>query len=264
MNCARRTGLLLVISALFVVAMACGSDAPPDAEFAPRIEVMAPIDEAEVVVITDPEHEYQLRIVSGLPNACAEYKETHVKILGNDITVDVRNTIPVDVRVACAEIYGSHERIVELVGLEPSTDYQISVNGAASLSLTTEAALDDGTRSVLAPIMDFRLELTNTSPPAYDFIVNSGLESSCMTQGEAVQTRSGGRLFGNLIRVSLTNIEKVDVATECVRQFTPYEARLTLPGTFETGGDYEILINFDKQYEFKGGATETRLLPPTR
>jgi hypothetical protein len=255
--------LILVVSALFVTAAACGEDAPPDAEFAPRIEVIAPIDEAEVIAVRDPEPRYQLRIVSGLPNSCATHENTRVNIVGNAIVVEVRNTLPADVRVACAEIYGSHEGTVELPGLEPATDYEISINGAVDLTFTTEAKVDDGTRSVLAPITKFRLELTNSDPPEYDFVVDSGLESSCMTRGEVTRTRSGGRLFGNLIHVSLTNVEETDPETECSNDFTPYEARVTLPGVFEKGGEYRILLNFGNRYEFIGGSSALRLLPPT-
>lgn len=252
-------GLILAIFALFVVAAACGGeDPPPDAEFAPRIEVLAPIDEAEVITAAVPEFEYRLRIVSGLPNSCAEYKNTLVNIVGNTVRVNVLNTVPADVRVACGAIYGFHERTVELLGLDPNTDYDISVNGVVNLTLTTEMAPVEGKRSLPAPLVDFGLELTASSPPAYDLVVNTGLESTCMTRGEVVKSRSGGRLFGNLIRISLTNLEEIDPAEECSEEFTPYEIRVTLPGVFKLGGQYELVLNMGGRYEFSGGATELR------
>lgn len=264
MNRAVRAGMFLVISALFLLAAACGSDdTPPDAEFAPRIEVLAPIDEAEVVVTGDAEPDYLLRIVSGLPNGCAKYDDTHVKTVGDVITVTVMNTIPEDVRVICTAIYGSHERTVELRGLENATDYEIIVNSAVNLTFTTETEPTEGTRSVQARIVDFRLELMNDSPLTYDFIMNSGLESSCITRGEAVKSRSGGRLFADLIRINLTNLENIDSTVECTGGFTSYEARVTLPGNFAVGDEYKILLNFGNQYEFIGGATELKILPPT-
>ncbi len=264
MNRAVRAGMFLAISALFVLAAACGSDdTPPDAEFAPRIEVLAPIDEAEVVITGDAEPDYLLRIVSGLPNACAKYENTLVNIGSGVITVRVMNTVPEDIRVACAEIYGSHERTVELLGLEKTTDYEIIVNNTINLTFTTEAEPSDGTRSIQARILDFRLELTNSSPLMYEFIMNSGLESSCITRGQVAQSRSGGRLFGDLIRINLTNLEDIDTTVECTGEFTPYEARATLPGNFVVGGEYKILLNFGNQYEFVGGTTELRILPPT-
>jgi hypothetical protein len=264
MNWAVRTGMFLVISALFVLAAACGSDdTPPAAEFAPRIEVLAPIDIAEVVVTDDTEPDYLLRIVSGLPNGCAKYKNTHVSIGTDVITVRVMNTIPEDVRVACTAIYGSHERSIKLLGLETATDYEIIVNSAVDLTFTTEPEPTEGTRSVQARILDFRLEVTNSNPLTYDFIMNSGLESSCITRGEVNQSRSGGRLFGDLIRINLTNLEDIDSTVECTGEFTPYEARVTLPGNFVVDGDYEILLNFGNVYEFKGGLTVMRIKPPT-
>ncbi|MFP6593499.1 MAG: hypothetical protein VB860_00780 [Dehalococcoidia bacterium] len=264
MNRAVRAGMFLVIPVLFVLATACGSDdTPPDAEFAPRIEVLAPIDQAEVVVTGDAEPDYLLRIVSGLPNGCAKYDNTHVRTIGDVITVSVMNTIPEDVRVACTEIYGSHERTVELQGLENATDYEIIVNSAVNLTFSTEAEPTEGTRSVQAEIIDFRLELMNTAPLTYDFIMSSGLESSCITRGEVVQSRSGGRLFGDLIRINLTNLEDIDSTVECTGQFTPYEMRVTLPGSFAVDAEYEILLNFGNVYKFIGGSTELRIQPPT-
>ena len=264
MNRAGRAGMLLVISTLFVLVAACGSDnRPPDAEFAPRIEVLAPIDVAEVVVTDDAEPDYLLRIVSGLPNGCAKYDNMHVNVGTGVITVSVMNTIPEDFRVACTEIYGSHDRTVELPGLETATDYEIIINSAINLTFITEAEPTEGMRSVQARILDFRLELTNSNPLTYDFIMNSGLESSCITRGDANQSRSGGRLFGDLIRINLTNLEDIDSTVECTGEFTPYETRVTLLGNFVMDGEYEILLNFGNVYEFRGGSTVLRIKPPT-
>ncbi|MBT3942961.1 MAG: hypothetical protein HOC77_06165 [Chloroflexi bacterium] len=263
MNGALRTGLVLMISALVVVAAACGDDSPPDAEFAPRLEVLAPIDEAELITVGDQNPEYQLRVVSGLPNGCAQYKNTTVKVVDSVVVVDVRNTIPQDGRVACTAVYGSHERTVELPGLSPATDYTVSVNGVVQLELTTEAKLDEGIQSVLAPLVNFRLELISESPLQYEFVADSGLESSCMTRGEVAQTRSGGRLFGNVLRISVTNLEEVDPTTVCADEFTPYEVRVLLTGDFEPAGEYILQLNFKNQYDFVGGETNLRLKPPT-
>lgn len=257
MKGAVRMRLILGIMALFIVAAACGGeDPPPDVEFAPRIEALAPIDEAEVITVAGPK--YTLRIVSGLPNSCAEYKNTLVNIVGNTVLVDVRNTVPADVRVVCAAVYGFNERTVELPGLEPKTDYTIIVNGTVDLTLTTEAEPVEGQRSVYAPLVDIRLEMTASSPPTYDVVVGTGLESTCMTQGEVAQSRSGGRLFGRLIRVNLTNLEEIDPVTECSPEFTPYEVRVTLPGKFILNSTYELELNLDERYEFDAGSTELR------
>ena len=258
MKGAMRAGLILAIAAISVAAACGGEDAPPDPEFALRIEVLAPIEEAEVVTVVGPETEYMLRIVSGLPNACAEYKNTLVNIVGDAVTVDVRNTVPADLRVACAAVYGFKERTVELLGLAPATDYTITINATVSLTLTTEAAPVQGQRSVYAPLVDSRLELTASSPPAYDLVVDTGVESTCMTRGEVSHSRSGGHLFGNLIRVNVTNIEEIDPVIECSEEFNPYQVRVTLPGAFKLGSRYELLLNLDERYEFSGGATELR------
>ena len=141
MNGALRTGIAIVISTMALSAFACGEDAPPDVEFAPRLELLAPIDEAELITVGKESPVYQLRVVSGLPNACAKYKNTTVKIVGADIVVDVRNTVPQDDRVICAAVYGSYERTVDLPGLKPETDYTVTVNDQVQLKLKTEAIL---------------------------------------------------------------------------------------------------------------------------
>ena len=83
MKGAMRAGLILAIAVISVAAACGGEDAPSDPELALRIEVLAPIDEAEVITVVGPETEYMLRIVSGLPNACAEYKNILVNIVGD-------------------------------------------------------------------------------------------------------------------------------------------------------------------------------------
>jgi len=264
MNGALRTGIAIVISTMVLSAVACGEDAPPDVEFAPRLEVIAPIDEAELITVGGQQSPvYQLRVVSGLPNACASYKNTTVKIVGTDIVVDVRNTLPQDSRVICAAVYGFYERTVDLPGLKPETDYTVTVNDQVQLKLTTEAKLDVGMRSVLATLVDFRLELMNEFPLQYEFVANSGLESSCIAQGEVTQTRSGGRLFGHVLRISLTNLEQIDSTTECIQEFTPYEVRVPLTGDFDPGSDYILQLNFGNQYDFVGGQTNLKLKPPS-
>ena len=258
MSGAMRTGLILVISALFIAAVACGDDAPPDADFAQRIEVYAPVDEAEVITVRDPYIGYQLRVVSGLPSSCAEYLDTRVYILGSKIIVGVWNTIPEDVRVVCAAVYGSHERTVELRGLALSTEYQVVLNNTEPLTLMTEAAADDGTRSVLATIVDLDLVLTNNAPLEYDLVVTSELESSCISQGELVKSRSGGRIWGNVIRVSLTNLVETDPAEECSGEITNYEVRLAMPGKFVEDAEYELQMNGREGFDFVGGLTNLR------
>jgi hypothetical protein len=128
--------------------------------------------------------------------------------------------------------------------------------------LMTEAEVDDGTRSVLATIIDLELEMTNTSPPEYDLIVTSELESSCISQGELVEARTDGRIWGNVIRVSLTNIVETNPAVECSGEITNYEARVAMPGKFVTDGAYELQMNGRELFDFVGGLTELKPQPP--
>jgi hypothetical protein len=80
-----------------------------------RTLVDAPIDELELIVRESAPPQYAVRIVSGLPNGCAEFADARVTgRSGNETKVQVRNTIPSDPNVVCTAIYGTHEEIVDL------------------------------------------------------------------------------------------------------------------------------------------------------
>jgi hypothetical protein len=72
-----------------------------------------------------------VRVVSGLPNGCYEFADATVSRAGGEITITVRNTLPSDRTIACTQIYGTHEEVVELGSdFVSGTTYRVHVNDA--------------------------------------------------------------------------------------------------------------------------------------
>lgn len=134
----RRMALVvLAAGALALLAAACGdvddasdgggSTPAPDAG---RKIVPAPIDELEMIVRESAPPQYAVRVVSGLPNGCAEFNEAKIAgRTGTTIEIEVTNTIPSDPDLICTAIYGTHEEIIELGSdFDSGTDYVVKVN----------------------------------------------------------------------------------------------------------------------------------------
>lgn len=90
---------------------------------------LAPIDGAEIVVRESAPPQYAVHITSGLPSGCAEFADATASRTGDEITIAVRNTLPADARIACTQIYGTHEATVELGSdFVRGTTYRVHVN----------------------------------------------------------------------------------------------------------------------------------------
>ena len=90
---------------------------------------LAPIDGAEIVVRESAPPQYAVHITSGLPSGCAEFADATASRTGDEITITVRNTLPADARIACTQIYGTHEATVELGSdFVRGTTYRVHVN----------------------------------------------------------------------------------------------------------------------------------------
>jgi hypothetical protein len=95
----------------------------------PRVEVLAPIDELDVLIAESFPPQYSLHIVSGLPSGCAAFERIEVERDGNTFNVAVINTVPEpNANVACTMIYGMVEHSVALEGIESGVEYTVNVN----------------------------------------------------------------------------------------------------------------------------------------
>lgn len=105
---------------------------PPTPDAGDREIVPAPIDETKLIIRESAPPQYAVRVVSGLPNGCAQFNEA--KITGREgfaIRIEVTNTMPSDPNVVCTAIYGTHEEIIELgTDFVSGTEYAVQVNDA--------------------------------------------------------------------------------------------------------------------------------------
>ena len=114
------------------LAAATSTPAPATATLpADRVFELAPIDEAEMLAASGTPPQYAVRVRSGLPSGCYEFADTTTSRADGEITITVRNSRPSDRKIACTQIYGTHEQVVELGGdFVSGTTYRVRVNDA--------------------------------------------------------------------------------------------------------------------------------------
>lgn len=100
----------------------------PNPDYA-TVEVLAPIESVEVLIMESFPPQYMLVVVSGLPNACVSFGDYNVTRDGDTIRVEVINSEPADPGVACAEVYGMVETRIPLgIDFESGKTYTVVVN----------------------------------------------------------------------------------------------------------------------------------------
>jgi len=126
-----RLGLLLAVGAFaWTLATACGGDGDKKAADSqvPTL-VAAPIDDLELIIRESFPPQYALRVVSGLPNGCHEFDAYELTRDRTNLTIRVTNRVPTDPTLACTQIYGQHEEVVELgTDFQSGTQYTVQVN----------------------------------------------------------------------------------------------------------------------------------------
>jgi hypothetical protein len=107
-----------------------GAPAPGATPTVDRVRVAAPVDELELIIRESAPPQYAVRIVSGLPNGCAEFDGASITSRnGTTIQLAVANTMPADRNAVCTAIYGTHEEIVELgTDFVSGTEYTVRAN----------------------------------------------------------------------------------------------------------------------------------------
>ncbi len=112
-----------------------GSAPPADGE---RREVEAPIESFELLILESFPQQYNVEIISGLPNGCHEFERYEVVRDGTDIEITVWNTIPAALDVACTEIYGTHRGTATLGSeFDSGTQYILTV-GTQSMTFVAQ------------------------------------------------------------------------------------------------------------------------------
>lgn len=95
-----------------VTFVAQGGIVPPD-QPDERVIVPAPIESAEILQVPSTPPEYVVKVVAGLPSGCAKPDDYSVTREGNEIQIDVTNTLPAGDPV-CTMIYGTYELSINL------------------------------------------------------------------------------------------------------------------------------------------------------
>ena len=106
-----------------------GNPPPVDPGFE-VVEVLAPIESVQILVLESFPEQYVVQIISGLPSGCASFSHTEVSQDGTAIKILVYNTVPAPGElIACTEIYGMHEENVALGSdFERGVQYTVMVN----------------------------------------------------------------------------------------------------------------------------------------
>ena len=94
------------------------------------VQVPAPIDSVDIHVAESWPPQYFVEVVSGLPNACAEFHGYEESRSENSIVITVTNLAPApSQQVACAEIYRTHRTSIPLGSdFRSGETYTVQVN----------------------------------------------------------------------------------------------------------------------------------------
>lgn len=93
------------------------------------LQVQAPIESVEVLIMESFPPQYMLLIVSGLPNACVTFGGYYLDRDSDTIRVEISNRKPADPKVLCAQVYGTVETRITLgIDFESRKTYKVVVN----------------------------------------------------------------------------------------------------------------------------------------
>ena len=221
-----------------------GSSNEPTPTEQEMAETSAPIESVEVVVSESDPLEYSLRIVSGLPSGCVEFKgyDYDLSLDGNVFTVNVVNLEPVD-PVVCIAIYERHQGEVALGGsLTPGEIYTVIVNGEVTNSFL---ARNDRTREwvmEVSPIESLEVVVSESDPSKYSLNVLSALP-----QGSTCSVFNGYdilRRAGITIEVEVTHLKiPPGQIVPCTADYPTVSTEIPLGANFVPGETYTVIVN---------------------
>ena len=90
------------------------------------VQVLAPIESVEVLVMESFPPQYSLTVVSGLPNACVSYGGYYLNREGDALRVEMVNWKSADPEIACAQVYSTVVTTIPLgPGFESGETYTV-------------------------------------------------------------------------------------------------------------------------------------------
>ena len=94
-----------------------------------KVQVLAPIDSLEVLVMESFPPQYALTVVSGLTNGCVTFGGYRLERGDDVIRIEVVNWKPADGDIVCTDVYGTVETNIPLGSdFEPGRTYTVEVN----------------------------------------------------------------------------------------------------------------------------------------
>lgn len=96
---------------------------------AERLLVLAPIESVNILTLESFPPQYMATVISGLPNGCAEFDHYTEQRQNETIRIEVINSFPADVDVACTDVYRITETNINMGSeFEPGETYTVVVN----------------------------------------------------------------------------------------------------------------------------------------
>ena len=93
------------------------------------VQVSAPIESVDILIMESFPVQYSVLAVSGLPNSCATFGGYRIERDGDMISIEIINWEPADPRVACAEVYRVVETTIPLGSdFQSGSTYTVLVN----------------------------------------------------------------------------------------------------------------------------------------
>ena len=93
------------------------------------VQVPAPIESVELLIMESFPPQYSLVVVSGLPNGCASFAGYRLERGGDTVSIEMLNWKPADPQVACTDNYRTVETRIPLGSkFDPDTTYTVHVN----------------------------------------------------------------------------------------------------------------------------------------
>jgi hypothetical protein len=182
-------------------------DPPPVDPGFEVVEVLAPIESVQILVLESYPEQFVVQIISGLPGGCASFSHTDVTQDGTNINIAAYNTVPApDSLIACTAIYGIHDENVALGSdFERGTIYTVYVNDQPGTTFETGSSpiqvdppyADPGFVIDPAPVEQLEIIIGEDSrgPVTYYASLVIGLSNGCKEIIEPNVVQSGRSVF---------------------------------------------------------------------
>lgn len=236
-----------------------------------RVSVPAPIQSVDVANATSSSSTV-LKVVSGLPNTCAQFDKYTVDQTGTAIRVTVTNTKPGDPSIVCGDVYTMHTSLIDLGSdFATGTTYSVSVNGkqvgsvvGSRLSIPNTSArgsasstptgpfprsggvmLPVGVELTPAPVEKVNVEESTSTPGDYIATVVTGQPNTCQQFHGYLIKHAGAE-----IDISVTNTKPTNPGTMCGMVYSYHTAQIDLGSAFTAGTTYVVVVNGQQKATF--------------